>query len=119
MGKERGQSLVELAMLLPLLMMIVLGAVDFGRVFFAYTTIVNAAREGAHCASLPSCSWTAAVDGEIDGALTGGVTRTLTTAGGDVTVTVQHNFAAVTTTLFANTTIPLTASATMAQQPTL
>src|SRR5438067_2087591 len=51
---ERGQSLVELALLLPLLMMIVLGAIDFGRLYFAYTAIANAAREGAMCASLAS-----------------------------------------------------------------
>jgi Flp pilus assembly protein TadG len=44
---RRGQSLVELALLLPVLALIVLGTVDLGRAFFAYERLVNAAREGA------------------------------------------------------------------------
>ena len=42
-----GQELVEFAIILPLLLLIVFGAVDLGRLFHAYITISNAAREGA------------------------------------------------------------------------
>lgn len=48
---ERGQSLVELAFVLPLLAIILLGAIDFGRVFYSYITITNASREGARYGS--------------------------------------------------------------------
>jgi Flp pilus assembly protein TadG len=42
-----GQSLVEFALLLPVLVMLILGALDLGRAFFTSVTIANAAREGA------------------------------------------------------------------------
>lgn len=45
--KERGQSLVEFAFIIPVLMLILLGVFDFGRAFYAYNAISNAAREGA------------------------------------------------------------------------
>jgi Flp pilus assembly protein TadG len=48
---ESGQSLVELALLMPLLLLLVLGIVDLGRVFNAYIAITNASREGALCGS--------------------------------------------------------------------
>ena len=44
---ERGQSLVEFALILPVLMLILMGVFDFGRAFFAYNAISNGAREGA------------------------------------------------------------------------
>ncbi|MBC7260892.1 MAG: pilus assembly protein, partial [Chloroflexi bacterium] len=44
----RGQSLVEFALCLSLLMLIFLGVFDLGRVFHAYIVITNAAREGAY-----------------------------------------------------------------------
>ena len=43
----RGQALVELALVLILLAMLIFGALDLGRGFFAYITITNAARNGA------------------------------------------------------------------------
>lgn len=45
--RSRGQSLVELALILPVLLFLVAGALDLGRVFFATITVTNAAREGA------------------------------------------------------------------------
>ncbi len=48
---DQGQSLVELGVLIPLLLIIVLGAIDFGRVYFADVTVTNAARAGAQYAS--------------------------------------------------------------------
>ena len=44
---RRGQSLVELALLLPVLALIVLGTVDLGRAFFAYQRLTNAVMQGA------------------------------------------------------------------------
>lgn len=44
---DEGQSLVELALLLPLLVLIMAGALDLARVYDAYVSITNASREGA------------------------------------------------------------------------
>lgn len=45
--RSRGQATIEMALLLPLLLVLVLGAVEFGRLFFTHIVITNAAREGA------------------------------------------------------------------------
>ncbi len=50
--RERGQSVAELAMLLPLLLLIVLGCLDLGRAFSIRMALVNGTREGARLASL-------------------------------------------------------------------
>jgi Flp pilus assembly protein TadG len=44
---ERGQSLVEFALVLMPLFVILLGIIQFGFIFNSYVTITNAAREGA------------------------------------------------------------------------
>jgi hypothetical protein len=44
---ERGQSLVEMAFILPLLVLIVLGTLEFGFVFDHHLTLEYATREGA------------------------------------------------------------------------
>lgn len=45
--RSRGQSMVEFALLLPALMLLLVVAVDFGRLFASYVAVNNAAREGA------------------------------------------------------------------------
>ena len=42
-----GQALVEFALVIPVLMLILLACIDFGRIMFSYIQINNAAREGA------------------------------------------------------------------------
>lgn len=44
---KQGQALVELALVLPILLMLLMGMIQFGRIFHAYLLITNAAREGA------------------------------------------------------------------------
>ena len=44
---HRGQSLVEAAIVMPVFLLLVLGAVDFGRAFSASLTVENAARQAA------------------------------------------------------------------------
>ena len=44
---ERGQSLAECALLVPIFLILVFAIVDFGMGFHAYITITNSAREGA------------------------------------------------------------------------
>ena len=47
---QRGQSLVETALVLPILLIILMGIFDFGRAIFAYNAVSNAAREAARVA---------------------------------------------------------------------
>ena len=44
---EKGQSLVEFALVLPILLMLVLGVLEFGWMLNAKVTVNSAAREGA------------------------------------------------------------------------
>ncbi|MBI4787295.1 MAG: pilus assembly protein [Chloroflexi bacterium] len=44
---QTGQGLTEFALMLPVLLLILLGALDLGRVYNAYVAITNASREGA------------------------------------------------------------------------
>jgi Flp pilus assembly protein TadG len=52
MERERGQSLVEFALVVPVFIVLVLGIVDFGMALRSYVTVTNAAREGARYAVL-------------------------------------------------------------------
>jgi Flp pilus assembly protein TadG len=45
--KRRGTALVEMALVLPIFMMVTLGIVEFGRAMMVSQLITNAAREGA------------------------------------------------------------------------
>lgn len=44
---KSGQSLVEFALVLPLILLLAMGLLDFGRGIYAYNTVSNAARMGA------------------------------------------------------------------------
>lgn len=46
-----GQSLVEFALVLPLLILFLLGSADFARALSAYISLGNVVREGAHYGS--------------------------------------------------------------------
>ena len=48
--RERGQALVEMALIAPIFLLLVLGLIDFAGAFHAKITITNAAREGARLA---------------------------------------------------------------------
>jgi Flp pilus assembly protein TadG len=49
---QRGAAAVEFALVLPFLMLIVLGTIDWGYFFFVEQIVTNAAREGARVGSL-------------------------------------------------------------------
>lgn len=50
-SRRRGQVLVEFALILPLLILVILGVVEFGRLFYGFSTLQNAARHAADVAS--------------------------------------------------------------------
>jgi Flp pilus assembly protein TadG len=47
---ERGQGLVEFALVFPILVLLLFGIVDFGRAIYAYNTVASAARDGVRVA---------------------------------------------------------------------
>ncbi len=69
--------LVEAAIVLPLLLLVVLGIVDFGRLFQRYEVLTNAAREGARVVVLPGYSATDAQDRVQQYLVAGGLDKTL------------------------------------------
>lgn len=55
---QRGQSTIELAIVLPVLLMLLLLAIDFGRAFYSAVTLTNAARVAANYAAMhPTASF--------------------------------------------------------------
>ena len=59
MGAESGQELVEYALVLPFFLLLIVSVVEFGLLFFEYSSVVNAAREGARAGitmSTPACN---------------------------------------------------------------
>ena len=55
---SRGQALVEMAVLIPLLALLLVMAVDLGRVFFGWVSLTNSARIGANYAAQFPDTWT-------------------------------------------------------------
>ncbi|MHC1682227.1 MAG: TadE/TadG family type IV pilus assembly protein [Clostridiaceae bacterium] len=51
---QKGQSLVEFAIILPLLLLIVMAIIEFGMMLNSYITIQSASREGARTAIVGS-----------------------------------------------------------------
>lgn len=47
-----GQAIVEFALILPMFLFIVFGAIDFGRVIYTYAQMTNGVREGARFAMI-------------------------------------------------------------------
>lgn len=65
-NRDRGAAMVEFALVLPILLLLVFGIVEFGRVYNIETSITAAAREGARVMALnqgqtPAADATAAV----------------------------------------------------------
>lgn len=52
--REEGQAMVEMALVLPILLLLLLGIVEFGRVFNAFISVAHVSREAARAAALGS-----------------------------------------------------------------
>ncbi|MBI2955089.1 MAG: pilus assembly protein [Chloroflexi bacterium] len=49
---EKGQNLIEFALVAPILILLVMGIADFGRAFNAWLSVTHGAREGARYAAV-------------------------------------------------------------------
>ena len=61
-NEQKGQALVETALMILIILLLMMGIIEFGFIFFAYVRVANATREGARTGSL----WL--VDRKTDGA---------------------------------------------------
>lgn len=99
-GKVRassGQSIVELALVIPLLLMILMGTIDFARAFYTKVAVTNAARVGAGVGVSDTVSnaviqATAVAEAANSGLSITTSDVTVATVGDDLTVTVECNF---------------------------
>ncbi|MCZ7572252.1 MAG: pilus assembly protein [Ardenticatenaceae bacterium] len=126
---EQGQDLVEYALILPLLLLLLLGIMEFGIVIFSYDTIANAAREGARVGIIPANSTAdvqnaamAMTSGLDPGALSISVARSGSCSGPDsvkvvVTYDVKLISGVIIQALGGTSTIRLSTEATMQCEP--
>lgn len=124
---ETGQNVIEFALILPLLLLLIVGIMDFGIVFFSYNTIGNATREGARVGVIPGrtaaeieAAALALATGLDAAALTINVPDVCTTAPGGpndvVVVEATYNVTLMTAPIIqivGSGTLPISASSTM------
>lgn len=60
-GRKKAQTLVEFALILPILLMIIYGLLEVGRLIFIYSTVVSASREAARYGSATGLNVTGGV----------------------------------------------------------
>ncbi len=84
---RRGAAMVEMALVLPVFLMIILGIIEFGRAMMISNLVTNAAREGARMAVLDGSTNTD-VTSAIETFLQSAIGSGLSTSDIDVTITV-------------------------------
>jgi hypothetical protein len=123
-GRQRGQAgqaTVEFVLSLTIVVFVLLAALDFGRAFFSYIALINAAREGARRGVMTTS--TAAIEPAVrqeiqNNALINGAQLTVQyTWGGTgqpLVVNLSYNFTLIVTSFLPISGITLQTSATMA-----
>ena len=128
---EKGQSLVEFALVVPLLLLLVIGIAEFGRAWMAKNILTGAAREAVRIAAVaaPGGGWngpaaitrgnqiltSAGIPLTTGGIPTLGVANAAS-AYGDVTATVSYNFRVLTGLIPGLDNITLTSRTTMRRE---
>jgi Flp pilus assembly protein TadG len=107
---KRAQSLVEFALAFPMLMLILLGTIDIGRIFFDYIDLRNATNEGANYGArnptdlggiTAAVTYSGVPAGTIVSAATSGDCDTLN-GNGTITVQASSVFTPITSSFFAS-----------------
>jgi Flp pilus assembly protein TadG len=96
--RDRGAAAVEMALLLPVLLVLVFGIIDFGRALNEQITLTSAAREGARLAALGQSNVVSRTQGAAAPLTSVSVNVTACAAGstGDATVVATHTFTFIT-----------------------
>jgi Flp pilus assembly protein TadG len=85
-GDDRGAELIELALILPILMLVFAAIIDFGFLFQRYEVLTNASREGARLGSLDGYS-----EPDVDARVAAYLTSAGLTVTGDPTTVVYSD----------------------------
>jgi hypothetical protein len=80
-GLNQGQGLVELALILPVMLLMLVGMIDFGFAFYSNMTLEYATREGARVGSALASGSSSLPCGQVDGHVISAVQRVLESAG--------------------------------------
>jgi Flp pilus assembly pilin Flp len=100
--QERGAAAVEFALVLPVLLLVIFGIIDFGRMLAAKIALTEAAREGARATALVDTdagqARVAAATVDLNPAVTSSITECPNPAlpGDDATVELTYEFSFIT-----------------------
>lgn len=99
--QEQGQSILEFALTFPVLIMMILAIVDFGRAIDALIIVTNAAREGARHASVDDSLTVSDIQNLVRDQIQGSGTNvtTMSDFGDDLQNQVQVNITADSVTV--------------------
>ena len=123
MLRDDGQSLIEVALALPILLILLLGIVDGARAYYYAGIVASGAREGASFAARTPTATVALVTQRVCdatgmqsfGTACPGLTVTCDSTNGDATVHVSYSFALITASVadaaFKINPIPIRAEA--------
>ncbi|NJD01861.1 MAG: pilus assembly protein [Ruminiclostridium sp.] len=100
LNKKKGQTLVETALVLPIIILILMGILDFGMMFNNYLVVGNASREGARNAAVGATDMEIiSIVGTVSGTLDASKITTeispgesLRKKGDEVAVTVKYRY---------------------------
>jgi Flp pilus assembly protein TadG len=98
---EKGQALVEFALVLPVFIFLVFGIIEFGRLWETVNIMTSASREGARAAAVSAPDMTPAMNAAQNVLTAGNVTNATINAVGpnganEVVVTVTLNYTPLT-----------------------
>ena len=122
---EKGQNLVEFALVVPMLLLLVFGIAEFGRAWMTRNILTGAAREAVRIAVVPSGSIGEATTRANQILSSAGITTAAVnvndngTSFGTVTATVTYNFPVLVVGFIPGlngATIPLTSTTTMRRE---
>jgi Flp pilus assembly protein TadG len=127
LGNEKGQNLVEFALVAPLLLLLVIGIAEFGRAWMTQNILTGAAREAVRLLAVPppdggpTTAYNRAVAVLASAGITADNVSVVDTPGtfGPVAVTVNYNFPLAVAGFIPglnNATIPLSSTTTMRRE---
>jgi Flp pilus assembly protein TadG len=119
-SSTRGQALTEVLIVMPLLLVLIMGAIDVGRLLFASVALEEAAQEGALFAAYQPADenpirdrvLSSTTSNEVEGA-TVTVDCVATPAPGTIEVTVEADYPLITPIVSSMLGSPVTLSATV------